>query len=219
MFQPTGPLPPEVYWRRRLVALGVLVVVIALIVWIITAVTGGGASEPAAAADTSETTETNAPPSEPSDATAEASEDDAAEPAAATSDAEPAYCTDQSLAIKATPDQPQYRVGEEPSFTIAITNIGTVTCERDLGSGLQQVLVYTLDGNRRLWSNIDCYPYGDPAVEVLEPGGQRFFTIRWSGTTSDPGCLTVRNQVPAGAYTLVAQLGELRSSPEPFNLA
>ncbi|RVW00577.1 hypothetical protein [Rhodococcus xishaensis] len=212
MFQPTGPLPPEVYWRRRLVALGVLVVVIALIVWIISAVTGGGSSEPAAAADTAEPTEASTP-TESSDAT-EASEAAAPEPI----DAAPVYCEDQSLAIKATPDLPQYSVGQEPSFTIAITNIGTAKCERDLGSGLQQVLVYTLDGNERLWSNTDCYPYGEPGVEVLEPGGQRFFTIRWSGTTSDPGCLTTRNQVQPGAYTLVAQLGELRSSPEPFNL-
>lgn len=221
MLEPNGPLPPEIYWRRRAVAVGAIVVVVVLIVWIISSLTGGESSDSADAAQTSDITTTAAPSSSedrPSESAASSATSTSAS-ATSTSGAASTQCSDQSLAIKATPDQPQYKIGDEPSFTVAITNIGTTKCERNLGSGLQQALVYTLDGNKRLWSNIDCYPDAEPAVQVLEPGGQARFTVKWSGKTSDPGCNTTRNQVPPGAYTLVAQLGELRSAPEPFNFA
>lgn len=233
MLEPNGPLPPEIYWRRRAVALGVIVVVVVLVVWIIASVRGGDdAPESAAAAATSELTEptaSSAPSSESGDESgASASGSGGASGSSATgtsasaatsTGAATAQCADQSLAVKATPDQPQYRIGDEPSFTIAITNIGTSKCERDLGSAMQQALVYTLDGNKRLWSNVDCYPSADPAVQVLEPGGQARFTVKWSGKTSEPGCAAPRNQVPPGGYTVIAQLGGLRSAPEPFNFA
>ena len=202
-----------------------IVVVILLLVWIVSAVTGGDSPESAAAAETSELAETSTlttSATESSDASSTGGTSAASSSASATSttaDAETAQCADQSLGIKATPDRPQYKIGDEPSFTIAITNIGTSKCERNLGSGMQQALVFTLDGNTRLWSNVDCYPDVDPAVQVLEPGGQARFTVKWSGKTSEPGCTTTRNQVPPGAYTLVAQLGSLRSAPEPFNFA
>lgn len=229
MLEPNGPLPPEIYWRRRILAAGVILVVIVLVVWIISAVAGGGSDdspEAAAAADTSElveptTTAADAPADDSGSSTSGASDTSASgtSAAAASSGAEVAPCADQSLALKVSPDRPQYRSGDEPSFSIAITNIGTSKCERDLGSGLQQALVYSLNGNNRLWSNVDCYPDPDPAMQVLEPGGQARFTVKWSGTTSEPGCKAPRTPVVPGAYTVVAQLGELRSSPEPFNFS
>ncbi|MDH6283643.1 hypothetical protein [Prescottella agglutinans] len=230
MLEPNGPLPPEIYWRRRAVALGVIVVVVVLVVWIIASLRGGDSPESAAAAATSELTESSTTSPPPSDSSTESGSGAAASgsgsSAAGTSSASAtstgaatAQCADQSLAIKATPDHPQYKIGDEPSFTIAITNIGTSKCERDLGSAMQQALVFSLDGNKRLWSNVDCYPNADPAVQVLEPGGQARFTVKWSGKTSEPGCAAPRNQVPPGAYTVIAQLGGLRSAPEPFNFA
>ncbi|WP_305093756.1 hypothetical protein [Prescottella sp. R16] len=223
MLEPNGPLPPEIYWRRRILAAVVAVVVIALVVWIVSAVAGGGSDdtpEAAAAAQSSTLAETSAPPASADESDTPSGTGTTSEAATSTSTgAAREQCQDRSLAIKATPDRPQYRIGDEPSFTIAITNIGTSACERDLGSGLQQALVYTLDGNKRLWSNVDCYPDAEAAVQELEPGGQARFTVKWSGKTSDPGCTTNRNQVPPGAYTLVAQIGELRSAPEPFNFA
>ena len=41
--EPRGPLPPEIYWRRRGLAIGVAVVVIAIVVAIIVAVMSGSA--------------------------------------------------------------------------------------------------------------------------------------------------------------------------------
>lgn len=96
-----------------------------------------------------------------------------------------------------TAGEPNYQVGTEPEFTIVITNIGTSQCERDLGAGLQQVLVYTLDGNQRVWANTDCFPDSTADVRSLQPGDQAAFSVQWSGTTSEPGARR-RGSGPAG---------------------
>ncbi|WP_424805129.1 DUF4232 domain-containing protein [Rhodococcus sp. 27YEA15] len=250
MLEPNGPLPPEIYWRRRVLAIGAAAVVLALLVWAIVALVGGGDDSPEsnpAAASSSATTGVPFTP-DPSASAApgggssgggsgggsgsndngsgSASSTTATSSATATSAAAavPAgQCPDSSLAVKATADKATFAAGEEPKFTIVITNIGSASCDRDLASGLQQVLVYSIDGKTRLWSNVDCYPQPAADVKTLAPGDQAAFTMSWTGTTSAPDCLTNTNseRVPVGpgAYTVVGQLGALRSNPEPFNIA
>ncbi|MDT5143233.1 MAG: hypothetical protein QOI79_2596, partial [Mycobacterium sp.] len=48
--EPRGPLPPEIYWRRRGLAIGVAVVVIAIVIAIIVAVLSGSAGANTSAA-------------------------------------------------------------------------------------------------------------------------------------------------------------------------
>ncbi|MFG1797015.1 hypothetical protein [Nocardia sp. NPDC049149] len=230
MLEPNGPLPPEIYWRRRALAIGALVVALALVIWLVLTVSRGGnspgdskpvaagssTSAPSKAADGSTakpagTGESEAPKSSTSgSATATPS---------GTTTAAAGQCPDQSLAVKVTIEQPTYKVGEQPVFWIVITNISQAACARDMGSGLQQVSVWTLDGQRRLWSSADCYPDGQPDVRTLNRGEQASFTVTWSGSTSQPNCAGDRVQVPPGAYSVVAQMGSVRSSIEPFNLA
>lgn len=128
-------------------------------------------------------------------------------------------CPDQSLAVKVTVAQPTYRVGEKPVFGIVITNISAEPCARDFGSAAQQISVQSLDGSRRLWTSTDCYPEGKPDVRTLDGGEQAAFQVTWSGSTSQPECAGERVPVPPGAYTVVAQLGSVRSASEPFNIA
>ncbi|MFR9752827.1 hypothetical protein ACL02S_17580 [Nocardia sp. 004] len=213
MLEPNGPLPPEIYWRRRALAVGILVIILALVVWLVLVIAGGDDTPDEATAAGS----TSSSAVEPS-----ATEDDSdtpEPPAVATGVVAAEPCPDQSLAIKVTVEQPTYRLGERPVFGIVITNISTVTCTRDMGSGLQHVSVYTLDGRQRLWSSADCYPDGNPDVRTMNRGEQAAFTVTWSGSTSRPGCAGERVQVPPGAYNVVAQLGTVRSAAEPFNLA
>ncbi|WP_068279228.1 hypothetical protein [Aldersonia kunmingensis] len=229
MFETNGPLPPEIYQRRRWLAIGLASFAILVVIGLIAVIAGGGGDDPsptaAASSETPTTTQTpasaSATPSGSETAsgtatTSGAATSGAASPAAATP---PGQCPDSSLAVKATIAQPTYKVGQEPEFGIVITNISTAPCERDLGAGLQQVLVYTLDGVQRLWSNSDCFPSATPDLRTLTPGQQAAFTVKWSGTTSQPECAGERVPVAPGAYTVIAQLGALRSGAEPFNLA
>ncbi|QIS08408.1 hypothetical protein [Nocardia arthritidis] len=236
MLEPTGPLPPEIYWRRRVFAIAALVVALALVIWLALLVSRGGSSgDSKGAAASSSTTAKAADASkagEPANKSADApsgkpsASGDSSTPkpsgssaSATASSAPPAQCPDQSLAVKVSVEQPTYKVGEQPVFVIVITNISSVTCSRDMGSGLQQVSVQTLDGARRLWSSTDCYPDGQADVRTLNRGEQAAFTVTWSGSTSQPNCAGERVPVPPGAYAVVAQLGSVRSSAEPFNIA
>lgn len=142
---------------------------------------------------------------------------DGAVPAAGAGGSGTPACSDQSLAIKAVPDSGSYTDGSPIGFTVVITNIATAPCERDLGSGMQQVLVQTLDG-RRLWSSLDCFPAGESDLRVLEPGQQAKFTVQWSGATSEPGCQAPRTPVGVGEFVVIGQLGELRSGTEQFRI-
>ncbi|MEV0357300.1 hypothetical protein AB0H71_14680 [Nocardia sp. NPDC050697] len=207
MLEPTGPLPPEIYWRRRVFAIGILVLALALVIWLVVMVARGGTS-PGGAAATSTTTEV-APPAGGSGSSA----------ASGTAASDVAPCSDQSLAVKVSVGQPTYRKGEQPVFGIVITNISAAPCSRDMGSGMQQISVQTLDGTRRLWNSVDCYPDGQPDIRTLERGQQAAFTVTWSGSTSQPNCAGERVPVPSGAYAVLAQLGGVKSTAEPFNIA
>lgn len=233
--EPSGPLPSEIYWRRRWLAVGAAVVALILLVWIVSAFVGGDDESPAAdatSASSSLTPSASVTPTVSATGTAAAaagagdagSESDSGTAAAAASASDtPAaaggQCPDSSLAIKVSADQSTYPAGQEPEFGIVVTNIGSNACDRDLGAGMQQVLVYTIDGQNRLWSNSDCYPNAASDMRTLKPGEQAAFTVKWSGATSAPGCTAPRDPVAPGAYTVVGQLGNLRSAPEPFNLS
>jgi hypothetical protein len=231
--EPSGPLPPEIYRRRRWLAIGAAIVALVLLIWIVSALRGGDDDQAtdAAAVSSSLTATTTASESTSASASGSTSEsgstDDSsgsAEPsgtaeASAAAAVAAGQCPDSSLAVKVSPGKPTYPAGEEPEFGIVVTNIGNAACDRELGAGMQQVLVYTLDTQQRLWSNNDCFPNSDADVRTLEPGQQAAFTVKWSGATSAPGCTAPREPVPAGAYSVVGQLGNLRSAPEPFNLS
>lgn len=245
MLQPNGPLPPEIYWRRRALAIGAAVVVLGLIVWFISSLSGRNSD---AEADLAGVASSSAPQTLPSasstpeqgasansagggsggssgggsggsgDSVSSASASVTSTSATAAAPVPAGQCPDQSLAIKATPDKASYAVGEEPGFTVLITNISSTDCQRDVGAGLQQALVYTLD-NQRIWSNTDCFPNAQSDLRAFKPGEQAGFTVKWSGTNSVPGCADERIPVGPGAYQVIAQLGELRSTPEPFNMS
>lgn len=222
MLEPNGPLPPEIYWRRRLLAIGVLVVALALVIWVaMLLLRSGGDDNPQAGAAA---TSTSAPPAAKSSAPPSGSQTPTSGASTSgtvnsTAEASAAQCPDESLAVKATVDQPTYKVGDQPVFKVVITNISTAACTRDMGSGLQQVWVQSLDGQRRFWSSADCAQGGPADIRTLKGGEQAAFTLTWSGTTSQPGCQAERVQVPAGAYAVVAQFGSVQSSPATFNVA
>ncbi|PKV78217.1 hypothetical protein [Nocardia fluminea] len=223
MLEPNGPLSPEIYWRRRALAIGVIIVALAIVIWLVTMVARGGDSAGADKAAASTTTSAESSASEPSStsSSASATPSGSVTPSATASAADqPAAqpCSDQSLALKVTVGQPTYRVGDQPAFGTVITNISSASCSRDLGAG-PQFLVYTLDGQRRLWASNDCNQDAPAEMKTLKAGEQLSYKGTWFGTTSQPQCAGDRLQVPAGAYMVVAQLGAVRSAAEPFNLA
>lgn len=127
-------------------------------------------------------------------------------------------CPDSTLAVKGITSQPNYVVGDQPKFTMVVTNIGLVACKRDVGAAVLAAYVYGLD-NTRLWSNLDCAPSNETLVKTFNPGEQVTTEVTWTGMSSAPNCPLPRQPIGPGTYNLVVQLGNLRSATLPFVLA
>ena len=228
--EPRGPLSPEIYWRRRGLAIGVAVVVVAIVVAIIVAVLSGsagantntaakkpvapGAQNPGGAGPEVKT------PVEPP---AGQNTDQPAETATAAVQPPPVLkegddCPDSTLAVKGLTNAPQFAIGDQPKFVMVVTNIGLVACKRDVGAAVLAAYVYSLD-NKRLWSNLDCAPSNETLVKTFAPGEQVTTAVTWTGMGSAPHCPLPRPAIGPGTYNLVVKLGNLRSLAVPFILA
>jgi hypothetical protein len=126
-------------------------------------------------------------------------------------------CPDASIKVVATSGAKSYPVGSQPILGMAVTNTGSKSCVRDLSGPLQVYTVYSKAG-KRMWSTADCFPGEGTDVRQLAAGQTVSYNIKWSGTTSSPGCSTPRESVAAGSYTVVAALGKLSSKPHAFTV-
>ena len=224
--EPRGPLPSQIYWRRRGLAIGIAAVVLAIVVGVAFIVFSGGS-------DTKSSVKTTA--AQPQNPQPENREPVVAPPAASTPPAaatptpteavvpppvlkEGDDCPDSNLAVKGITNAPQYAIGDQPKFTMVVTNIGLVACKRDVGAAVLAAYVYSLD-NKRLWSNLDCAPSNETLVKTFNPGEQVTTEVTWTGMGSAPQCPLPRQPIGPGTYNLVVQLGNLRSAPVPFILA
>lgn len=229
--EPQGPLPSQIYWRRRALAIGIAVVVIGIVAAVVLMVVAKSpgtettsAEQPAPAAPAAPTplpgdnpevkTPIVPPPAQTPAPTATPTAAVTPPPVLQEGD----DCPDSTLAVKGITSQPQYVVGDQPKFTMVVTNIGLVACKRDVGAAVLAAYVYSLD-NTRLWSNLDCAPSNETLVKTFAPGEQVTTEVTWTGMGSAPQCPLPRQPIGPGTYNLVVQLGNLRSAPVPFVLA
>ncbi|MBJ7340920.1 hypothetical protein [Mycolicibacterium sp.] len=226
--EPHSPLPPEIYRRRRFLALGIGALVLVILIVIVVVVFSNS---------TSDTTEP-----QPASPAASSAQLPGANPEVKTPILPPAQqspsptptpveavvpppvlkegddCPDSALAVKGITSQPNYVVGDQPKFTMVVTNIGLVACKRDVGAAVLAAYVYGLDNNR-LWSNLDCAPSNETLVKTFNPGEQVTTEVTWTGMGSAANCPLPRQPIGPGTYNLVVQLGNLRSATVPFALA
>jgi hypothetical protein len=229
--EPHGPLPTQIYWRRRALALGIAVLVIGVIAAVVVVVvmntTGAETKNAVKPAPTQAAPPTPLPGENPEVKTPVVPPQVSAPAPTPTPTAavtpppvlqEGDDCPDSTLAVKGITSQPQYVVGEQPKFTMVVTNIGLVACKRDVGAAVLAAYVYGLD-NTRLWSNLDCAPSNETLVKTFNPGEQVTTEVTWTGMGSAPNCPLPRQPIGPGTYNLLVQLGNLRSAAVPFVLA
>ena len=231
--EPHGPLPTEIYWRRRGLALGIAVVVIGIVVAIVIAFMSNSAGAKPANADKPNSAQNKqaspapqAPPPAGQEGATPVAPPQEQNPESPTPTAavqpppvlkEGDDCPDSTLAVKGLTNAPQYFIGDQPKFTMVVTNIGLVSCKRDVGAAVLAAYVYSLD-NKRLWSNLDCAPSNETLVKAFTPGEQVTTAVTWTGMGSAPHCPLPRPAIGPGTYNLVVQLGNLRSLAVPFIL-
>ncbi len=206
---------PEVYRRRRIVALVILLVVIALVAWLVAAVvhwTKGG--DDAAAPVPAPSVSSAAPGSK---GTASASASSSPKPSPTGSAAEVPLCSDDAVTVEVTPDKESYKPKENPVFTMKITNASTVECAVNVGTEVMEFKV-TL-GNQQVFSTKDCQVGGETLYKLIQPGKSETARFTWNRNATAATCAATTLKIAPGNYQVTGTLGGSFSAPAPFELA
>ncbi len=214
-----GPEPVGVYWRRRGLALGALLLVLILI-WAL--FLRGGDEPRVRPVDT--TTSPSASPSgdegsvspQPSGSATTTSAGDSPTPTSGSSDAQPASCPDSAISVTATTDSATYAAGSTPRLTMVITNSGTDACTRDVGPAANTVAITS--GGVPVWSSDDCSPGGKNSVVTLQPGSTAQVTVTWPGRLTQGSCPSDPPLAKTGTYDLTGRNGDVTSKKTAFTL-
>ena len=214
MYEPQGPLPREVYLRRRVAAAVAAVVVLALIVTALYLASRDGGTDTQDVATTGEQ-QAGTDPSASTSATTSTT-------AAGSTGEQPSRgrCADEDLALRVNPAQPNVPSGSELRFYAEVVNTSDTACDRDLSGAPLSFEVYRLDTNAKVWSSIDCTtPKGEDKV-VLQPDSPVARQIDWSGRRSAPGACSSADRTPVdvGYYQVYALVGKVFSPAATFNV-
>ena len=204
VLHPRGPLPASVYWRRRLVTLGIAFLV-AVVAW--RACGAGGAP----------TVQVSQSPSPPvSSAPSPSSVSPSPSPTASPTPAPGGPCRTTDLVVNARADAQAYPGGRRPVLTISLTNRGAAPCTYDVGQANREIRVFS--GNDRVWSSDDCSPGGAHEVVTLASGKPAAFSVTWSRKRSAPGCPSGTREAVPGTYRVIGRFGDITSQPDTFSL-
>lgn len=232
MLHPVGRLPARVYWRRRLVFVGVPLLAIVLLLW---ALLSGGADHPSARTASSTTTKpassaapaTSAQPRDSGSigvsATTPASSTPATSASSAPSGSDPStaakgkgFCAGANLDITAGTAKASFAVKSNPGLAMLVRNTSGSSCKLDVADKHVEWRVYS--GDVRVWGSHDCALQAGSDVVTLSAHQAIRLDVTWSGLTSAPKCSATRMAVQVGTYTLYAYLDGKRSSAKTFTI-
>lgn len=214
--RPVGPLPARVYWVRRAIIAVLAILVLLAASWVWGAVSGGDTE---AAPTTSVSPSPTASPS----ASVTPTESPSASPSASASASPKAtqgaakVCADSAISVVAKSDRTTYESGQNPKFTLTITNTSKKTCTRDVGQKANELTVN--QGDTLIWSSDHCAPGGSPKIVSLAPGKPYVTGVAWSRTESSKGCPKNPDDAPPGTYALTGRNLTVVSKPQAFALA
>jgi|tagenome__1003787_1003787.scaffolds.fasta_scaffold20244290_1 hypothetical protein len=221
MFHPVGSQPPSVYWRRRLVVLGTVVVLLVLIAMTLKVISSG-TDDPAGAQGTPQSSAAKTsgakslPHSSPAKRTS-SSRSTARSSRSSSTAAAPPSCASKQLAVSAVTGKSGYQVGDHPVLQLQVMNTGKVPCVQDLADKQVELKVY--NGESRVWGSHDCKVQPGTAPRTLGPNTPVRVAITWSGLSSRPGCAGTRQRVGAGTYTLYAALSGKTGRATQFTMS
>ncbi|HZE48515.1 MAG TPA: hypothetical protein VE074_03075 [Jatrophihabitantaceae bacterium] len=190
MLRPIGSLSPAVYWRRRLLFVGAVLLTV-LTVYVVF-VSGDDKKKPVGA-------QTSGPT-----------------PTKRTSTPAAVPCVPSVLSIAAQTQAKRYQVGQQPELEIQVTNTGQAPCVANLSDSQIELLVY--NGESRVWGSHDCQVQPGASPLTLTPRQSVRRSIRWTGLSSQPHCAGHRQRVGSGNYTLHARFGQMDGHTATFSI-
>jgi hypothetical protein len=217
-----GPLDPGVYWRRRAVVLGGLLV--ALLVLTVayscsdstsgtkrTASPAGSTPAPGPTGVQSSSVPliptTGSPSDQQSSAAASAS---SAAPAGGTGGPQSAVCADTDILVSAAPEAATTRLQQPVKLTLKIRNTSNRVCSRDVGATAQEL--YIQQGGVKVWSSDACDAKESTDIRTFEPNIEAQFYVSWDAKLTTAGCAT-KPWAPEGDYQVFARLATRVSEP------
>jgi hypothetical protein len=224
MLHPVGNLPARVYWRRRLVFVGLPLLGIILLLW---AALSGGGDHPSARNTASTTTRPSTSaattPAQPRDSASigvSTTTPKPTSPAVTSAPSAPVtpavrkgYCAVADLTVTAATAKKSYAVKSKPELSMLVTNTSAAPCKLDAADNTEW-RVYS--GDARVWGSHDCAVQSGANVITLAARQPVRLSISWSGLTSLPKCAGTRLAVQAGTYKLYAYLDGKASPATTF---
>jgi hypothetical protein len=201
-----GPLPAAVYWRRRAIVLGVLVLVGYLIVRCSSDSSGAPdkTGQPAGDVAASPTSTLQRPIVPSEGATPSTSAQPQPRPTGP--------CTDDEIALRVSTEgnRTEYAVGTSVKIFLHIKNTSARSCSRDLGGRAQEVRI--TQGAQKIWSSDDCSAPGGSDEQTLAAGQElQISNLAWDGRVSTV-CQN-RPLVKPGTYQLLGRVNTKWSEP------
>ena len=212
MQEPQGPLPREVYVRRRVAAVVVAVIAVVVVVLALFLASRDSGTDTQETAAGGENGTTGAVETSETSTSATTERDDGG--------ASRGRCADEDLRLDVWPAEPNVPVGSDVRFFVNIVNVSDTTCDRDLSEAPLSFEVYRLDDNSKVWSSIDCTtPREEDQVE-LRPDEPEPRQIDWTGRRSAEGACSESDRTPVevGAYQVYALVGNVFSPASTFNV-
>lgn len=127
-------------------------------------------------------------------------------------------CADSDISISVTLEGgPDYKVGDTPTVRAVISNSGSQTCLRDVGSRANEVYVVNADGYR-VWSSNRCPVKPKARLVEMKPGSRYQLTVIWPGTRNPKKCGELAAAVKPGEFSVFVSNGSAVSEPAPLTL-
>lgn len=193
-----GPVSPDSYWLRRVLALVGLFAVVGAIAW----AASGFSRETRRANEVASAVGAQARPTVTVTVTVTPAPSD--------------QCADGDIEVKLLADRETYPAGADPTFTVYVVNTSDSPCKRDVGSAALSLRVLS-DGGL-VWDSRHCADSPRSDVHRLQPGKEYSTTVTWDRTVSAPGCTGGDARVGAGTYQLVAAVGKVSGRDLTFYL-
>ncbi|MEV4499868.1 hypothetical protein AB0J84_29740 [Micromonospora arborensis] len=227
-----GPLPPAVYWRRRVVVLGAGLLFLIVLLY---SCTGSGRSDgdpKAGATPTSTSTSAESPgadgpvltpktgappPSAESDATptpSPAMTSNDPQLGAAAGSVDDGTCTDAEIRVVSVVSPTSVQRGAMVDLQLKIKNTSDRTCSRNVGADLQEIFIKS--GAEKVWSSDTCGKVQGSDVQSFTPNFERSYQVAWNGRDTsrcDGSGLAAGPFPPLGPYEVFARVGTKLSAP------
>ena len=192
VLHPVGPLPPRVYWLRRLVPLVVLLVLVLAIA--ISCSGGGGGGGRGQTVATRGGTPTVSP--------------------STTSTPQPCHLS--GLAVSASTDAARYPAGALPHLSVSVRNIGSSPCVfQDTPSRRIWTIV---SGADQVWTTAGCPTAKVVTIRTLAAGATLRHSMVWDRHRSAKNCATSTTSPGPGTYQLLVTVDGAHSAPAVFHL-